>query len=126
MTKIGRAAGLIAYDTDNNIERRLEGQPALTSSSSPAHSPLCRDHRHRRRHHDLHFGDAPRATAINVMHDRNPIYVRLSDGSVRNGYTVRIVNKQLRRARFHPRRSTACRPRMIEFVGEPPRRMGSC
>jgi cytochrome c oxidase accessory protein FixG len=31
---------------------------------------------------------------INVLHDRNPPYVRLSDGSVRNGYTVKILNKR--------------------------------
>jgi cytochrome c oxidase accessory protein FixG len=31
--------------------------------------------------------------ALNVEHDRAPLFVRLPDGSVRNGYTVRIVNK---------------------------------
>jgi cytochrome c oxidase accessory protein FixG len=30
---------------------------------------------------------------INVLHDRNPPLVRLSDGGVRNGYTVKILNK---------------------------------
>ena len=30
---------------------------------------------------------------INVLHDRNPPYVLLSDGGVRNGYTVKILNK---------------------------------
>ena len=29
---------------------------------------------------------------INVLPDRNPIYVMLSDGSIRNGYTVKILN----------------------------------
>jgi polyferredoxin len=29
-----------------------------------------------------------------VLHDRNPIAVRLSDGSVRNAYTVRFLNKR--------------------------------
>lgn len=29
---------------------------------------------------------------LNVLHDRNPVYVTLSDGSVRNGYTVKILN----------------------------------
>jgi polyferredoxin len=28
------------------------------------------------------------------LHDRNPLAVRLSDGSVRNGYTVRLLNKR--------------------------------
>ena len=29
---------------------------------------------------------------VNVLHDRNPQYVLLSDGSVRNGYTVKLLN----------------------------------
>ncbi|MEM7024576.1 MAG: cytochrome c oxidase accessory protein CcoG [Pseudomonadota bacterium] len=30
---------------------------------------------------------------VNVLHDRNPLFVTLSDGSIRNGYTVKILNK---------------------------------
>jgi cytochrome c oxidase accessory protein FixG len=30
--------------------------------------------------------------ALNVLHDRNPQYVMESNGSIRNGYTVRILN----------------------------------
>jgi polyferredoxin len=30
---------------------------------------------------------------LNASRDRNPNYVRLSDGSVRNGYTIKVVNK---------------------------------
>jgi polyferredoxin len=30
---------------------------------------------------------------VSVLHDRNPLYVRLSDGGVRNGYTVKLLNK---------------------------------
>jgi polyferredoxin len=30
---------------------------------------------------------------VNVLHDRNPPYVLLSDGGVRNGYAVKILNK---------------------------------
>jgi len=33
------------------------------------------------------------ATSVNVIHDRNPEYVLLSDGGVRNAYTLRILNK---------------------------------
>ncbi len=29
---------------------------------------------------------------INVLHDRNPQFVRLSDGAIRNGYTVKLLN----------------------------------
>lgn len=30
---------------------------------------------------------------MNVIHDRNPLFVKLSDGSVRNGYNITIINK---------------------------------
>ncbi|MBT3658428.1 MAG: cytochrome c oxidase accessory protein CcoG [Rhodospirillaceae bacterium] len=30
---------------------------------------------------------------INVLRDRNPLFVALSDGSIRNGYTFKILNK---------------------------------
>ncbi|TIU57247.1 MAG: cytochrome c oxidase accessory protein CcoG, partial [Mesorhizobium sp.] len=29
---------------------------------------------------------------LNVLHDRNPQFVTLSDGSIRNGYTVKLLN----------------------------------
>lgn len=29
---------------------------------------------------------------LNVLHDRNPVFVQLSDGSIRNGYTVKVLN----------------------------------
>jgi polyferredoxin len=31
--------------------------------------------------------------SINVLHERNPLFVALSEGGVRNDYTVRILNK---------------------------------
>jgi polyferredoxin len=31
---------------------------------------------------------------VNVLHDRNPVAVKLSDGSIRNGYTLRFLNKR--------------------------------
>ncbi len=30
---------------------------------------------------------------VNVLPDRNPLYVQLSDGGIRNGYSVKILNK---------------------------------
>ena len=29
---------------------------------------------------------------VNVLHDRNPVFVLLSDGSIRNGYEIKILN----------------------------------
>lgn len=38
---------------------------------------------------------------VNVIRDRNPLYVKLSDGQIRNGYTVKILNKIHEHRRFH-------------------------
>jgi len=38
---------------------------------------------------------------VNVIRDRNPLYVKLSDGQIRNGYTVKILNKIHENRRFH-------------------------
>ena len=57
---------------------------------------------------------------ISVIHDRNPMFVRLSDGALRNGYTIRIVNKQLRHRDFIV--SVDGLPStLVDFVGLPPR-----
>lgn len=29
---------------------------------------------------------------VNVQHDRNPVAIKLSDGSIRNGYTIKLLN----------------------------------
>ncbi len=30
---------------------------------------------------------------LHILHDRNPLFVKLSDGSIRNGYDIKILNK---------------------------------
>ena len=108
MAKIDRPARLIAYDTDLNIKRRQEGEPELYNivrmrtvfyaaiiaivAAVMAYALATRQ-----------------SEGISVIHDRNPIFVRLSDGELRNGFTVRILNKsleaaQLRAHRRRPRR----------------------
>ena len=94
MAKIDRPPRLIAYDTDLNIKRRQEGKPSqlrivrartLLYAAVIAVAGAV-----------MLYALATRTTeSISVIHDRNPVFVRLSDGSLRNGYTVRIVNKQL-------------------------------
>jgi polyferredoxin len=40
------------------------------------------------------YGLTTRATIdLNVLRDRNPTFVRLSDGSIRNAYTVKVMNR---------------------------------
>ncbi len=92
MTKIGKAPRLIAYDTDINIERRERGEPAVYKIIRPRTliyvvlivvAAVV-----------MGWRLSTRATiGINVLHDRNPQYVVNSDGTIRNGYTVRLLNK---------------------------------
>ena len=37
---------------------------------------------------------------LSVLRDRNPLFVTLSDGSLRNGYTLKIINKAPSERRF--------------------------
>ena len=40
------------------------------------------------------FGLGSRSTLdVSVLRDRNPLFVALSDGAIRNGYTFKIVNR---------------------------------
>ena len=37
---------------------------------------------------------------VSVLNDRNPLFVRLSDGSIRNGFTIKILNMEQRPRSF--------------------------
>ena len=37
---------------------------------------------------------------LNVLHDRNPLFVTLSDGTIRNGYTIKVLNMSREERRF--------------------------
>ncbi|WP_181699848.1 cytochrome c oxidase accessory protein CcoG [Chthonobacter albigriseus] len=99
MTKVGREPGLIGYDTDMNIARRAAGKP-----------PIYRIVRARTVLYAgliavvgavMTYTLATRAFQdVNVLHDRNPIAVQLSEGGIRNGYTVRILNKRTEERSF--------------------------
>jgi len=93
MTRIGRPTRLIAYDTDVNIRRREEGLPERLRIIRPrtvlyaALIALVGGL--------ILYSLATRSPiGVAALHDRNPIAVRLSDGSVRNGYTLRLINKE--------------------------------
>jgi cytochrome c oxidase accessory protein FixG len=92
MAEIGRPPRLIAYDTDINGQRRQAGKP-----------PIYRLIRPRTILYTaiiavvggvMLYALATRSSMdVNVLHDRNPLFVLLSDGGIRNNYTVRILNK---------------------------------
>ena len=99
MAKIGRPARLIAYDTDLNIKRRQSGE-----------RPLVKIVRMRTIFYAgvivvvaavmLYTLVTRQSEGITVIHDRNPLFVRLSDGELRNGFTIRILNKSLEQRSF--------------------------
>jgi len=92
MAKIGRPARLIAYDTDVNIKNRQQGKPAfyrLVRTRTVLYAVII-----------VLVGSimtyslaTRRNDAVSVIHDRNPLFVRLSDGALRNGYAIRVLNK---------------------------------
>ncbi len=96
MRKTGQDIRLIGYDTDINIERRERGE-----------APVFKFFRARTMVYVVLIAVVAsvmawrlgtRATiGLNVLHDRNPQYVQNSDGSVRNGFTVRLLNKKAER-----------------------------
>jgi len=99
MAKIGQPPRLIAYETDVNIKRRLQGLPALykifrmrTGFYAAVIAIVGAVM--------LYALATRRDEAISVIHDRNPMFVRLADGELRNAFTVRILNKALETRSF--------------------------
>ncbi|MAP93353.1 MAG: cytochrome c oxidase accessory protein CcoG [Ponticaulis sp.] len=93
MKQVDRPTGLIAYDTDVAVAARAAGKTPpkyhvlrartfLYGGLIIAISAL------------MLFGLTSRASfEINVLKDRSPPFVVLSDGSLRNSYTLKLVNK---------------------------------
>ena len=93
MEKVGLPKQLISYDTERRAEQRAKGETpepfrifrprtfyyliVLTVVGSlMVYSLLNRS-----------------LLELTVLHDRNPLFVTLSDGSIRNGYDIKILNK---------------------------------
>ena len=92
MDKIGRPRGLIAYDTEAAVEARslnkkpryslLRVRTLLYAALMMAIAGL------------MTYGLATRASfEVNTLKDRSPPFVRLSDGGLRNGYELKLINK---------------------------------
>jgi cytochrome c oxidase accessory protein FixG len=97
MDKVGRPRDLIFFDTDAAVAARAARQPGVYR--------LLRTR-------TIYYGVALTLVSglmlwgltnrtvmeAHALRDRNPLFVRLHDGSVRNGYTLKIVNKS-----FYPK-----------------------
>ena len=117
MDKIGKPRGLIAYATLNEYDANMA--LATDNGATPINPDRVRTADggfvDKVRHFDWRIIFRPRTllymgvwTAVgvgllvalisrdrlevNVIHDRNPQYVLESDGSIRNGYTIRLLN----------------------------------
>ncbi len=92
MDRVGRPRGLIGYDTIGNQERRAAGLPPKLNLVRPRTIVYAAA---------LIIVGAVMLVAlmsrqtleVNVLRDRNPLFVVLSDGSIRNGYSLKIINK---------------------------------
>ncbi len=99
MEKLGLPGGLITYDTEASQKARSEGK-----------TPRYRLVRPRTIIYGLLLIIAAGALLwgvtfrpsleINVLRDRSPLFVTLSDGSIRNGYTFKILNMTRRERDF--------------------------
>lgn len=92
MDRVERPRGLIGYDTTGNMERRAAGQPEQFNLIRPR---------------TIVYASAfvvvglimlvalinRQTLELNILRDRNPLFVTLSDGSIRNGYMVKVINK---------------------------------
>lgn len=93
MKTVQRPTGLIAYDTEVAVAARAAGdisvkhrlirsRTVLYAVLMAAISAL------------MVFGFSSKASfEVNLLKDRSPEFVRLSTGDIRNGYTLKLVNK---------------------------------
>ena len=99
MVRVGRPRGLISYDTDAAVAQRACGKKAT-------YHPI--------RARTLYYGFAlalvtgimawgfsQRSPVVfDVLKDRNPTYVRLHDGAIRNGFVIKLANRTFERHTF--------------------------
>jgi cytochrome c oxidase accessory protein FixG len=99
MTKVGRPLGLIAFDTISNVAAKAERRPTSYTLIRPRvvlyvallavvgaimlGALLLRP-----------------TVELTVLRDRAPLFVTLSDGSIRNGYTIKVLNKTRQAHRY--------------------------
>jgi len=116
MPRVGRPANLIGYDTARRAAARAEGKSLgyrILRPRTVLYSMLF-----------IGISVAMLATLmlrndleINALHDRNPLFVRLSDGGIRNGYEIKILNKQ-RKPRFFSLTVNGVRGATMRVLGQ--------
>ena len=92
MDKVGLPRGLVRYDTERHLKLRAQGIEEKFKIIRPR---------------TIYYAGVLAVVGgimlyalitrapleLHVLHDRNPLYVQLSDGEIRNGYILKILNK---------------------------------
>jgi cytochrome c oxidase accessory protein FixG len=105
MDKVGKPGGLIAYTTLRDYNAHKSEAAAAGRATATAHQKSV-GFSHVVRPRTLLYAGLWAAVGLamlasllmrdrldlNVIPDRNPLYVTLSDGSIRNGYTLKVLN----------------------------------
>ncbi|WP_375157893.1 cytochrome c oxidase accessory protein CcoG [Bradyrhizobium sp. RDT46] len=99
MAKLGRPRGLIDYESWTNIERGRSKEAPRNRLLRPKTIGLTAACVALAGTIGVAFAMKTTAT-LSVQHDRDPVAVRLSDGSVRNAYTVKLLNKSASAHRY--------------------------
>jgi len=93
MDKVGFPRDLVRFDSVQNTQLRAQGKATRVRIIRPrtifyaAILTVVAS--------VMMFGLLNRSVLeLNVLRDRNPLFVTLSDGDVRNGYTVKLLNKE--------------------------------
>jgi len=116
MKRIGQPTGLIAFDTEANINRRQAGKPTRFRFVRPRTvlyasvlaivsgvMLLTFSFRH--------------TLELDVLRDRNPDHVTLADGAVRNGYTLKLMNR-MEKGRALRLSVSGIKARQVKLIGD--------
>ena len=100
MAKLDLPKGLVRFDTLQNLNAEAQGEKPNYTLMRPrtiVYSLIL-----------VIVGSAMLAslmlrseTSVNILRDRNPLYVKLSDGTIRNGYTFKVLNMKRQRKTYH-------------------------
>ncbi|WP_412777381.1 cytochrome c oxidase accessory protein CcoG [Thalassospira lucentensis] len=123
MDKVGFPRDLVRFDSIQNTQLRATGKATHTRIVRPRTIfyavilTLVAS--------VMMFGLLNRSVLeLNVLRDRNPLFVRLSDGDVRNGYTIKVLNKE-QATKTYALTVTGITPTQMQVIGLEPNQDGS-
>jgi cytochrome c oxidase accessory protein FixG len=91
MDRYNLPRNLITYDSEANLQARAKGEEPTTKLIRPRTVIYTAILSVVGLGMVLALGNRSTLEA-NVLHERSPLYVQLSDGSIRNGYTYKVLN----------------------------------